>query len=258
MPETQYNFEEYDGKSKQAEQPFITILSNGDRMNFNHATFDLLGQPGAVKLLFDKRNVAIGLRAASDEEQHTYQIVKQPRAASYYVSARGFIRYYEIDHKVSRRYPVKMVGDVLVVELRGAFEEVGLTNSKPKTAGEMLMDSAKLLLTSVQRTQNLNVMNEARSFQQLIEEHQMTQEEIARQTGIQQSAVAERLFLLKLPMEVQELIEDGKLSLGHAVALRKLTPEQTIILATRSINEGWSTMRMREAANQLKGVNEND
>ena len=67
--------------------------------------------------------------------------------------------------------------------------------------------------------QDLNAIEEAAAYQQLIDEFSMTQEEVAGRIGRSRSAVANTIRLLQLPASVQALVIDGRISAGHARAL---------------------------------------
>src|SRR5512140_1061108 len=74
------------------------------------------------------------------------------------------------------------------------------------------------LIENLQR-ENLNPLEEALGFAQLIEQFQLTQEEAATRVGKSRAAVANALRLLKLPEDVQERVRHGELSVGHAKVL---------------------------------------
>lgn len=74
------------------------------------------------------------------------------------------------------------------------------------------------LIENIQR-EDLNPIEEALAYQQLHEEFQHTQEEIARRVGKERSTVANFLRLLKLPERVKQLVASGQLSMGHARAI---------------------------------------
>ena len=77
------------------------------------------------------------------------------------------------------------------------------------------------LVENLQR-ENLNPIEEARGYNKLITQFNLTQEEISGRVGKDRSTVANSLRLLKLPAEIQEEIEIGKLTAGHARALLSL------------------------------------
>jgi ParB family transcriptional regulator, chromosome partitioning protein len=71
------------------------------------------------------------------------------------------------------------------------------------------------LIENVQR-HDLSVIEEARAYKKLIEEFDLTQEEIADRVGKSRSAVANKVRLLGLPIEIQRALEEGKITEGHA------------------------------------------
>ncbi|GBC78486.1 putative chromosome-partitioning protein ParB [bacterium HR08] len=77
------------------------------------------------------------------------------------------------------------------------------------------------LIENIQR-EDLNPIEEAQAYQRLIERLGLTQEEVARRVGRDRTSITNSLRLLRLPHEVQTLIEEGKLSFGHAKALLSL------------------------------------
>lgn len=83
-------------------------------------------------------------------------------------------------------------------------------------------DSAILALIENLQRENLNYFEEAEGYYSLIEDYNLTQEEIAKQVGKSQSAVANKLRLLKLDEEVVKMLLDHNLSERHARALLKL------------------------------------
>lgn len=84
--------------------------------------------------------------------------------------------------------------------------------------------AAELAMIENLQREDLNPMEEAAGFQSLIETYHMTQEEAARQVGKSRSAVTNSLRLLSLTPAVRQLVEEGKLSAGHARALLPLFP----------------------------------
>lgn len=107
-------------------------------------------------------------------------------------------------------------------------------------------DKAALELAIIENVQrsDLNALEEARGYQQLIDEHSYTQADLGQVIGKSRSHVANTLRLLKLPDAVGDLITDGSLSAGHARTL--VTAEDPVGLARRIIEEGLS-VRQAEA-----------
>ena len=84
--------------------------------------------------------------------------------------------------------------------------------------------AAELAMIENLQREDLNPMEEAAGFQSMIETYHMTQEEAAKQVGKSRSAVTNSLRLLSLTPAVRQLVEEGKLSAGHARALLPLSP----------------------------------
>ena len=74
------------------------------------------------------------------------------------------------------------------------------------------------LIENLQR-EDLNPIEEARAYEQLATQFQLTQEQIAQKVGRSRAAVANATRLLGLPTEVQSWIADNRLSVGHAKAI---------------------------------------
>ena len=84
------------------------------------------------------------------------------------------------------------------------------------------------LIENLQR-QDLNPIEEAVGFQQLMERYSMTQEQVASRVGKSRPAVANALRLLNLPEQVVAMVQSGEVSPGHARALLKLEDEEQIL-----------------------------
>src|SRR5947209_5703878 len=94
------------------------------------------------------------------------------------------------------------------------------------------------LIENIQR-QELNPIEEAKAYRQLIEDLQITQDEVAERVGKERSSVTNYLRLLRLPEEVQRLVEQGKLSMGHARALLAIaSKEDQVRLGSQIIERG--------------------
>ena len=86
--------------------------------------------------------------------------------------------------------------------------------------------------------QDLNALEEAAAYQQLVDDFQFTQAKIAKRMGKSRSAVANTLRLLALPMDVQLFVGDGRLSAGHARTILGCEDEaQQLELAQRCVDE---------------------
>lgn len=95
-------------------------------------------------------------------------------------------------------------------------------------------DEESMLLALVENLQreDLNPMEMARAYQRMMNEFGLTQDIIAQRVGCERSSIANSVRLMNLPMEVQELIESGQLSAGHAkVILGLANPAEQLRVA---------------------------
>lgn len=107
------------------------------------------------------------------------------------------------------------------------------------------------LLENIHRT-NLNPLEEAAAYQQLLEEFDVTHEQLAARLGRSRPAISNTIRLLGLPVAVQRRVAAGVLTAGHARALLSLTdPEAQEELATRIVAEGLSVRGTEEAVTLL-------
>lgn len=96
------------------------------------------------------------------------------------------------------------------------------------------------LLENLQR-ENLNAIEEAIAYKSMLEKLDLTQEELSKKVGKSRSHVTNILGLLRLPREVQTMIADNKITMGHARALSKLeSDEQIYDMALKIINDNLS------------------
>ena len=101
------------------------------------------------------------------------------------------------------------------------------------------------LIENIHR-ENLNAIEVAISYQRLIDECSLTQEEVSEKVGKSRSAVANFLRLLKLPAEVQIAIRDGHITMGHARALININDKEQQLKLLQQIVEGEMNVRQTE------------
>lgn len=102
--------------------------------------------------------------------------------------------------------------------------------------------------------EDLNVLEEAAAYQQLIEDFDLTHDEVARRVGKSRSAVSNSLRLFQLPPAIQRMVQDGSLSGGHARALLG-TPDRAFqeSLARKAVAEDWSVRQVEQAVRDREG-----
>ncbi|MGC0415358.1 ParB/RepB/Spo0J family partition protein [Embleya sp. AB8] len=136
-----------------------------------------------------------------------------------------------------------------------ASREAGLTHIpaivRVTHDDKLLLDA---LLENLHRSE-LNPLEEAMAYEQLLEEFACSHESLAKRIGRSRPYVSNTLRLLKLPVEVRTSLAAGTLLAGHAIALLKIEeyPDELAKLAKRIIREGMTVRTVEEIASQIKG-----
>ena len=102
------------------------------------------------------------------------------------------------------------------------------------------------LIENIQR-EDLNPIEESEAYKRLIEEHGLTQEELAARVGKDRSTIANALRLLRLPEAIKQAIVGGQLSMGHARALLALSDETDLRRAAEKVIAEQLSVRAVEA-----------
>ena len=112
------------------------------------------------------------------------------------------------------------------------------------------------IVENVQR-KDLNAIEIALSYQRLIDECNLSQEELGKKVSKNRSTVANFLRLLKLPIEIQKALRDDKITMGHARALLALSNEKEMLLTLNEILENNLSVRAVEEKrkSQVKSLN---
>ncbi len=158
-----------------------------------------------------------------------------------------------------------IIQPIIVVEKDGMFEIIagerryrasklaGLTKLpvviKRATKKDVLVMA---IIENVQRS-DLNCVEEALAYFQLMNEFELTQEEVAKKIGKERSTIANFLRVLKLPKDVIVLLQKEQLSFGHAKILASLSDDETIKrLANESAVNSWSVRELEESIKKVK------
>jgi ParB family transcriptional regulator, chromosome partitioning protein len=115
-------------------------------------------------------------------------------------------------------------------------------------------DEQTLEMTIVENLQraDLNPIEQARAYQRLSNDFKMTQEQMAIRTGKERASVANFLRLLRLPDSVQQKVESGDLSFGHARTLLALDSPEAIIAAAQKVMA--LSMSVRQTESYVQGL----
>jgi len=106
---------------------------------------------------------------------------------------------------------------------------------------------AHAIVENVQRAE-LNAIEEAAAFQQLIDDFDLTQDQVATRVGRSRPAIANALRLLQLPTDVQRLVIEGRLSAGHGRVLVSVDNDARASLVERVLDEGLSVRQLERLA----------
>jgi ParB family transcriptional regulator, chromosome partitioning protein len=194
--------------------------------------------------------------------------------------ASGSLRELPINNVVPNPYqPRSQLDEATLIELTSSIEASGLLQPvvvRPRNgkyeliAGERrwravqrlgwtkipavvkdVDDPTLLTLALIENLQRdgLTAIDEAAGYQRLGEEFKLPQAEIARMVGRNRSTVANLLRLLKLPDAVKSLVQERKLSEGHARALLSVSNESDLVpLANQAVEHGWSVRDLESRA----------
>ncbi|MGR4063861.1 MAG: ParB/RepB/Spo0J family partition protein [Vulcanimicrobiaceae bacterium] len=113
-------------------------------------------------------------------------------------------------------------------------------------------DSLVVAIVENLQREDLNPLEEAAGFQNLMDEHGFTQDDVARRVGKSRPAIANALRLLALPDAVKAMLVDGELSAGHGRALLAAPPARRVALARRAAAEGLPVRALERLTGAVK------
>jgi ParB family chromosome partitioning protein len=117
-----------------------------------------------------------------------------------------------------------------------------------------LDDRTMLVLALVENLQrsNLNAIEEARGYRKLIDDFKLTQQQVAEAVGKDRTTITNLLRVLSLPGAVQQMVEQGALSTGHARALLALEAGDSVtLLASEAAASGLSVRELEQRVREL-------
>jgi ParB family chromosome partitioning protein len=160
-----------------------------------------------------------------------------------------------LEHGVVQPVVVRPVGgdyELVVGERRWrACNKAGLSAIPAIIKDASDPESLEVALIENLHRQDLNGIEEATAYQQLMEEFDMTQEELAQKVGKSRSAIANSLRLLQLPVEIQAAVVADEVSAGHARALLGMQGDvYQMALMRRIIEEGMSVRQVEDVVRQ--------
>jgi ParB family chromosome partitioning protein len=145
--------------------------------------------------------------------------------------------------------------EIVVGERRWRAAQLAGIRSVPAIVRDLNNDeTAKIALIENLQREDLNALDQAKGLMRLQREFNLSQEELGLAVGKSRSAVTNLLRLLNLSSEVQALLEEGKIEMGHARSLLALSDDQQLVCAKRVISESLS---VRECEAMVAGISSN-
>lgn len=191
---------------------------------------DIIPNPNQPRKIFAKEELAE--LAASIKEQGIIQpLLVRPIGGGKYELIAGERRYRASKSIGLHKVPViiKEAGDSNVLELA--------------------------LIENIQR-QDLNPVEEALGYKELLSRYQMTQDELAKKVGKDRSSIANSLRLLKLPDKIRDLLINNQISMGHARSLLSIDNKELQMQVAQDIVE--NNLSVREVEVLTKKLREHD
>lgn len=123
-----------------------------------------------------------------------------------------------------------------------------------------LSDSETMQIAIIENLQreNLNPVEEATGYNDLMEKYGMTQDQVAKMVGRSRSAIANSVRLLSLPDRVVRMLENGEISAGHGRALLGFENEELLVATALRASNGGLTVRQVERAAQKSTETEDE
>lgn len=126
------NWKVYDRKSKpRVVQPLVTLQAAGT-FSVNEASYEELGRPSQVELLYDEDEQLVGLRPADEQSPHSYPIKPQPNGRTFQTGGKAFCNYFGIPIGQARRFSAQMEDGVLTIDLKENPVVVGRNGRRSK------------------------------------------------------------------------------------------------------------------------------
>lgn len=113
-------------------------------------------------------------------------------------------------------------------------------------------ESAEVALIENLQREDLNPLEEAEAYRSLLEEYNLTQEEVAARVGKSRPVIANALRLLQLPEEIQIMLRNNQITTGHAKVILSLKEKEAQLTLARAIKEKGLTVREAEKQVQQK------
>ncbi len=167
------------------------------------------------------------------------------------IKEQGVLQPLVVRRQASGRF------EIVVGERRWRAAQIAGLSTVPAIVRELDNDeSAKIALIENIQREDLNALDQARGLQRLQREFNLSQEALARSVGKSRSSVTNLLRLLNLVPEVQALLEDSKIDMGHARALLSADHTKQLQLANEVIKKSLSVRQTEALVGSKKNPNQ--
>ena len=209
----------------------------------------LLGsyEPGAVREEFKLLRVDLLQRGKYQPRTHMDKGALDELAAS--IKAQGVVQPIVVRPITNGNY------EIVAGERRWRAAQLAGLDTIPAVVRK-IPDEAAIAISLIENIQreDLNPVEEANALQRLIDEFQMTHQKIAEAVGRSRAAVTNLLRLLTLQPDVRELLEKGKMDMGHARALLALDGPQQSRIGRQVVERGLSVRETENLVRRLQSA----
>ncbi len=163
------------------------------------------------------------------------------------IKEQGVLQPLVVRRQASGRF------EIVVGERRWRAAQIAGLAKVPAIVRDLNNDeTAKISLIENLQREDLNALDQARGLRRLQQEFNLSQEAVGEAVGKSRPAVTNLLRLLNLTKETQELLEEGKIEMGHARALLSVEPDKQLALAKEIIKKALSVRQAEVLAGKAK------
>ena len=168
------------------------------------------------------------------------------------IKEQGILQPLVVRRLASERF------EIVVGERRWRAAQLAGINSVPAIIRDWNNEeTAKIALIENLQREDLNALDQAKGLFRLQREFNLSQEQLGASVGKSRSTITNLLRLLSLSNEVQELLQEGKIEMGHARALLTLNDNDQLDCAKRVVSESLSVRECEAIANKLSSNKKN-
>jgi ParB family chromosome partitioning protein len=224
------------------------LLSDSDSVNNNYSEPKLVEKKPILEVISSMNEIDVTMIDTNPFQPRSYFDEEALQELADSIRVQGIIQPITVRRIERNRY------QLISGERRLQASKIAGLTSIPayvRTADDQQM-LEMALIENIQR-ENLNAIEIALSYQRLISECNLKQEELGERVGKNRTTVNNYIRLLKLPPVIQAALRDNKISMGHARALINIDDASAQLkIFTKTLEEGWSVRKVEESVQDLK------